>query len=251
MTRFIASLLAGLLWAGAAAAQDDASCAVAGHLAYADYRLSGVAAAEKKKQLDIAVLGSGSSTLRGPSGADQAYPGRLQAALAKRLPGAAVKVTSYAKSGSTTEEMRKEIQKILQGSKLTLVVWQAGTVDAMRGVDPDTFQTALASGVEALQGAGVDVILMNMQYSPRTESMIALTPYADIMRVVAQQHEVPMFDRFAIMRHWHEMGTFDLLAATKSVDTAVRVHDCIAQLLADVIIEGAKNDEGQQVKALQ
>ncbi len=45
--------------------------------------------------------------------------------------------------------------------------------------------------------------------------MIAIDAYADTMRLVALQREVPLFDRFAIMKHWSELGTFDLYAATK------------------------------------
>jgi hypothetical protein len=40
------------------------------------------------------------------------------------------------------------------------------------------------------------------------------------------------------MRQWEELGTFDLLAATKSLDTAIKVHDCIGRLLADLVSEG-------------
>ena len=60
--------------------------------------------------------------------------------------------------------------------------------------------------------AGADVVLMNLQYSPRTETMISAPPYLDNMRVVAQQHDVPLFDRFAIMRHWNDAGDFDLFS---------------------------------------
>jgi hypothetical protein len=70
--------------------------------------------------------------------------------------------------------------------------------------------------------------------------MIAISGYAENMRVVAQQHEVLLFDRFAIMKQWNELGTFDLLAPTKSIDMAARVHGCIAELLGDLIVEGLK-----------
>ena len=46
-----------------------------------------------------------------------------------------------------------------------------------------------------------------------------------------------VFDRQAVMRHWNELGTFDLLSATKSLDTAAKVHDCLGTLLADLITE--------------
>ena len=75
------------------------------------------------------------------------------------------------------------------------MIWQTGTVDAMRSVDPDDFRTAVDEGVAALREAGTDVILINLQYSPRTESMVSAPPYLDNMRVVAQDYEVPLFDR--------------------------------------------------------
>ena len=41
---------------------------------------------------------------------------------------------------------------------------------------------------------------------------------------------------------WSEFGTFDLLAATKSLDTAGKVHDCIGRLLADLVVEAVTTD---------
>ena len=105
--------------------------------------------------------------------------------------------------------------------------------------EPDNFRAALDEGVEALHKGGADVILMNMQYSPRTDIMVPLAPYADIMRVVAQQHEIPLFDRLAIMRHWSDTGAFDLYAAGKDNVLAHQVHDCIGRGIASMIIDAA------------
>jgi len=128
-------------------------------------------------------------------------------------------------------------------SKPALVVWQTGTVDAMQSIDTDQFKAALDSGIAIARSAGADVVLINAQYSPRTESMIALGTYAEIMRWVALQQEVPIFDRFSIMKLWADLGTFDLYSATKKLDIAEHVHDCIGRLLADLVIAAAKPDE--------
>jgi hypothetical protein len=56
---------------------------------------------------------------------------------------------------------------------------------------------------------------------------------------VAQQHEVPLFDRLAIMRHWSDTGEFDLYASGRDNVLAQRVHDCIGRGLATLIIEAA------------
>ena len=134
----------------------------------------------------------------------------------------------------------------MEAKSPTLVIWQTGTVDAIRGIDPDDFRTAVDEGVVALQKAGVDVILLNPQYSPRTETMTSLPPYLDNIRVVAQQHGIPLFDRFAIMRNWNEQGDFDLFSTTHGVDLAKRVHGCLGRALSKFVIDAAHLDQAQQ-----
>ena len=106
-------------------------------------------------------------------------------------------------------------------------------------IDPDDFRGAVDEGVAALQNAGADVVLMNLQYSPRTETMISVPPYLDNMRVVAQQHDVPLFDRFAIMHQWNDTGDFDLFSALHGVELAKRVHDCLGRALSTFVIDAA------------
>jgi hypothetical protein len=110
----------------------------------------------------------------------------------------------------------------------------------MKQADADDFRNALDEGVAAMQKAGTDVILMNLQYSPRTETMISGSAYLDNMRVVAQQHDVPLFDRFAIMRHWNESGDFDLFSASPGMELAKRVHDCLGRALSTFVVDAAK-----------
>jgi hypothetical protein len=45
------------------------------------------------------------------------------------------------------------------------------------------------------------------------------------------------------MKLWGELGTFDLYSATKKLDIAERVHDCIGRLLADMVVSAAKPEE--------
>jgi lysophospholipase L1-like esterase len=238
---------AGVSQAAAQAQETQETCEVPGYMLAGESVLNRVAAAVKQsRSLKIVVLGTGSSLLAGPDGTASAYPARLEAALKKELPGVAVNVASFAKLGQTTGDMAANLQKILVDLKPNLVVWQAGTVDAMRGVDPDKFRADLDTGIETIQGRGADVILMNMQYSPRTESMIALSVYADDMRVVARDRDVPLFDRLAIMRYWYDMGVVDLYAGNRKSATAQRVHDCIGRALATMVIDAAQLREPER-----
>jgi hypothetical protein len=160
----------------------------------------------------------------------------------KAGPTAAVTVVAATKPRQSASEMSESIEKLLLDEKPNLVLWQTGTFDAVRGLDPEEFRASVADGVETIQAGGADVILMNQQYSPRTESMVALGLYADNMRWVAREREVPLFDRLAIMRYWYDSGQIDLYAATKDIGTAKLVHDCIGRALASMIIDAARLD---------
>jgi lysophospholipase L1-like esterase len=232
-------------------AQEPDSCDVPSYFVATDAKLKHVETAVKQtKRLDITVLGTGSSALGGPEGAAKAYPARLQAALQRHLPDVTVNVVSQAKIRQTTADMAKTLDKLLIDAKPTLVLWQTGTVDAMRGIDPDEFRSTLEEGVETLQAGNADVVLINMQYSPRTESMIQLGTYADNMRVVARDRDVPLFDRLGLMHYWSDNGTFDLYAAAKDNALASTVHDCLGRALALLVLEAA-NLEKSEGKAVQ
>jgi len=239
-------LLACLLTAAAARAEDaPSSCEVPAYLLTSESSLPKVAEAVKSgHSLDILVVGSRSSTINTSDGS--AYPGRLQATLRDKLPAVPVNVSIELQVKKTAGEVVGGLVKLVEVKKPTLVIWQTGTVDAMRSIDPDDFRAAVGEGIAALQNAGADVVLMNLQYSPRTETMISASPYLDNMRVMAQQREVPLFDRFAIMRQWHDQGDFDLFSTSHGLDLAKRVHDCLGRALAQFVIEAAHLKPAQQ-----
>jgi hypothetical protein len=247
-------ILALALWAAVAAAlparAEDApagpvGCDVPSSLLETESRLPKVAEAVKDGHpLDILVVGSRSSTIG--ADANSAYPMRMQAALKDKLPQVKVNISVEIQATKTAEETASGLVKLIEGKTPTLVIWQTGTVDAMRSIDPDDFRTAVDDGVVALQKAGADVVLMNPQYSPRTETMISVPPYLDNMRAVAQQRDIPLFDRFAIMHEWNDQGDFDLYGAHHGLELAKRVHDCLGRALSIFVIEAAHLDPAQQ-----
>ncbi len=245
-----ASVLAIFLAAAPARAEEaptppvtPAACEVPDYLLSSDSALPKTAEAIKNgKSLNILVIGSRSSTLSvTSSGASEAiaYPGQMQIALKEKLPSMAVNLSVEIQAKKTAEEVVPSLAKLVDDKKPNLVIWQTGTVDAMRSVDPEDFRTAVDEGVVALQEAGAEVILMNPQYSPRTESMISPAPYLDNLRVVAQQHEAPLFDRFSIMQGWSESGEFDLFSSVHNNELAKRVHHCLGNALSQFILAAA------------
>ena len=247
-------LVSGLVWLAVAVSvpvrAEDApvgpvGCDVPSSLLETDSRLPKVAEAVKAGHpLDILVVGSRSSTIG--ADANSAYPMRMQVALKDKLPQVKVNISVEIQATKTADEVAAGLVKLMEGKSPTLVIWQTGTVDAMRAIDPDDFRTAVDDGVVALQKAGADVVLMNPQYSPRTETMISVPPYLDNIRAVAQQHDVPLFDRFAIMHEWNDQGDFDLYGAHHGLDLAKRVHDCLGRALSIFVIEAAHLGQTQQ-----
>jgi hypothetical protein len=243
MSVIIALVTAVALIDGAAAAAPTDRCDVPDSFLSSENDLSHVTNAVKAHQrLDISIVGTGSSALSGPDGVRYAYPARLEQALQQQLQGIAIKVTAHVQPRATTAELAKGLPKILAEDKPSLVIWQTGTADAINGVAPEDFRTSLDDGVAAIENGGANVILMNMQYSPRTDSMLDVSTLAEIMRIVAQQHSALLFDRLGIMRNWNDSGTFDLYTATKNYDMARRVHDCIGRALASQIISAGHLD---------
>lgn len=244
-------LLCGSLAAPSARADDavpaaPAACELPPYLLATDSQLHRVAETVKSgKPLEILVIGSRSTTI--PSSEDSSYPARMQAILKEKLPPSeTVHVSVEIQSKKTAEEAAGTFVKLMEAKTPTLVIWQTGTVDAIRSIDPDEFRSAVTEGVAALQNAGVDVVLMNLQYSPRTETMISAPPYLDNMRVVAQEHDIPLFDRFAMMRQWNDQGQFDLFSPSRGPELAKQVHDCIGRALAQFVIDAAHLGPGQQ-----
>ena len=87
--------------------------------------------------------------------------------------------------------------------------------------------------------------------APLVAALLLLTP-AVMMPAhaqaapAAQQHDVPLFDRFAIMRQWNESGDFDLFSTSHGIDLAKRVHDCLGRALSKFVIDAAHLDPAQQ-----
>ena len=240
-------MLLACIFAAAPARAEDAfqSCEVPAYLLTTDSPLPKVAEAVKSgHRLDILVVGSRSSTIN--TSEASAYPGRLQAMLKEKLPSVTVNLSVELQITKTAEEVAAGLARMVEGKKPALVIWQTGTVDSIRSIDPEEFRSAVDDGIAALQNAGTDVILINLQYSPRTETMLSAPPYLDNLRVVAQQHDVPLFDRFAIMQYWNDQGDFDLFSPSHGLDLAKRVHNCLGRALSKFVIDAAHVDPAQQ-----
>jgi len=193
-------------------------------------------AVTKDRKLDILVVSAAPSQTGAASGL-KSYPSFLETALQERLKGVAVSVYAFALPRKPVEQVAAALPELLKERKPNLVIWQTGTVEAIRGIDPDVYGDQLLAGVGEIKAAKADVILINQQYSPRTDMLFDGTPYTNNMRWVSQVRDAALFNRYAIMRFWAENGVFDL-SGMKSDGTYEKLHRCLGVLLSDFIIRG-------------
>ena len=243
MTRLL--LLIGILLAAlppALAAPPD--CSVPEELLVDEPKLALVAAAlhDKRPVTIVAIGGAATAGVATGNPEQKAYPQRLQEALRQRHPGVPITVINKGVTRQTTQEMVDRFERDVYALSPTLVIWETGTFDAARNIDVDVFATALETGLDALREHKFDIMLINMQYSRSTASVINFGPYLEAMEHRADVEEVYLFRRFEMMRYWSENGVFEFADVPREqrAELATEVYGCLAERLTDAIEYAAR-----------
>jgi lysophospholipase L1-like esterase len=223
----------------AARAEEAPKCGAPAELVDDDPRLVGLARRfDQHAPVTIVAIG-GASTAGKAAGddPDKAWPHQLEEALRQRHPGVPITVVNKGVAGQTTRQMVDRLATDVFPDHPALVIWETGTVDAVRGVDVEEFAGDLHAGVAAVREHASDVMLMDMQYNPSPVSFIDYQPYLDTLRQVADLESVYVFRRFDIMKYWSENGVFDFVDVppAQRIALAAQVYGCLAERLADAI----------------
>jgi len=236
----LAAPLAALLAHGAAAgeAAPPAPCDVPGDLV-APARPLGVVgrALQDGGELDVLALGSGSLLgLRG--GMDGSVPEHMLAALRAGAPAATLHLTLHGARAATAADMLASLRKEFSAHSYQLVLWQTGTVEAVRKVPTDQFRATLEQGATAVAAAGAALVLIDVPYSRLLEHNSDLLPYRAAMQALAAGGDVALFRRYDLMRHWAETGEIDVEQADKRDrdHTAERLRACLGEALAKLVL---------------
>ena len=187
----------------------------------------------------IVAFGSSSTQGYGTSSPEFTYPNRLAAQLHRKYPSADITVINRGRGGETVSEMMKRLQSEVIDVKPDLVIWQAGTNAVLRNIDPDAIAQLVQDGVARIQEAGADVVLVDLQYSPRvTEHLEGTTRMVKLLHRVAQLRHIGVFPRFEVMRQWHENQALPIDSFV--IADGLHMNDwgyaCFAQILGDDII---------------
>jgi hypothetical protein len=238
--------LVGLFALAASAALESGAthCRAPSELIEDDPPLPLTAARLKAKQpLRIVVMGGASTAgVATGDGAAKGYPRRLEEALARRHPGVEITVLNKAKPGQSTAAMAERFARDVLTDEPVLVIWETGTVDAVRGFDVDQFAASLEAGIAVLRQHHSDIMLVNMQYNPSTGSVINFEPYMEAMTHAADFANVYLFRRYEIMKYWSDAGVFDYadVPAHQRPQFAAEVYRCLGEALAEAVDHGAR-----------
>ncbi len=193
-------------------------------------------------RLFILAVGTASITGPGASSPAAAWPARLEVLLRERRPDLQLRVEVRGTRGSTATEQWRDIEEALRGTPPDLVIWQAGTTEALRSLPMDDMAATLGQGLERLHARGIDAVVMGIQFSRFIRANADVDPYRDALRVVAAANHAGFFSRYDIMRAWADAGTVDVERAARDHRTAEidKLNDCLARALAAYIRNGVE-----------
>lgn len=193
-------------------------------------------------EVTIVAIGGASTLGRAAGSLKDAWPARLGVALSARFPSAKIQVVNRGVARETAADMLARSQRDVLSLRPTLVIWETGTTEAVRGDDVDAFRLTLQTGIDRVRAAGADIMFMDAQFSRRSSAMINLERYRTALRDAAEASNAPIFPRYDVMRAWVEAGVFDfgVLEGEKSQAVAVRLYDCLGRAIAEFVERGAQ-----------
>ena len=255
----MAGLVAGLLAAGPAAAQESNNASTV-----ATRSLGPIAAAHacgaptalmrlsqplprfaqrlaKHQPITIVAIGSSSTSGAGASSPAASYPSRLAIELRTRFPNDSITVINRGVNG---EEIRDMLARFADGvvkARPDLVLWQVGTNSVLRDHPLAIMNPAIVDGVRQLRAIGADVVMIDPQYTPRYIAKATAAEMVQQIAAAAKQANVDLFERYAVMRYWHdaEHMEFGEFTAPDQLHMNDWSYGCLAKLIAGSIGEAA------------
>jgi len=193
-----------------------------------------------ERRLTVVALGASSTQGTAASSPAKAWPARFAEILGGRLSAIDVHVVNLGMRGQTARDVVDRLPRDVAPLKPGLVIWETGTVEAVRATDPAEFAHLLMEGIDAMAQLGADVVLMDPQYARTTARLINFQPYLDALRQAAGLPDVNLFPRYEIMRYWAESGRLTPHTREEMTKGNDDLYDCMAQLLAEVIDRGLR-----------
>jgi acyl-CoA thioesterase-1 len=189
------------------------------------------------QKLRIVAIGSSSTFGYGASSPAHTYPSRFARELQRRLPGEPIEVLNKGVSGETSVDMMARFDRDVFAADPDLVIWQVGTNAVLRHDEVRDDIAVVRQGVARLKAAGVDVILMDMQYAPRVVERPRYDEMERAIAAIAKEEGVGLFRRFDLMHHWvaSEQFSFATMLAADQLHMNDTSYACVGRILAAAV----------------
>lgn len=190
---------------------------------------------------EIVIVALGSSSTQGWMATSKAdsYPAQLQANLNRAFPKAHFAVINRGIGGQDAAEEVLRLDADAIAVKPSIVIWQVGANGAMRNSDPAVFRTLVSAGIERLQAAGIDVLLMDNQRSPMILASPEHVVIEQTLADLAKQYHISDFSRGLLMDSWMRGGAdYAEFISPDGVHHNDLGYRCMTQVLSQAMVEG-------------
>jgi len=260
MTSTVTTAMAGWLVAGAMmfaldqarAAPADACAAPAALGRLTDALPRTRAALASGKPFRIIALGSSSTGGAGASAARYSYPSRLAVELSAREPDASLEIINRGVNGEDVWENDKRLDTDVIADKPDLVIWQIGTNAVLHDIDYDDFDRTAQDGIDRMRAAGIEILLMDLQYTPRVTEVPGHERMLQHIDALGARNRIPVFHRYAVMKFWADAMKTDYVTMVSSDGLHMddKSYGCLAERLADAIVDATPVDDPRRARTL-
>ncbi|HEY4918906.1 MAG TPA: SGNH/GDSL hydrolase family protein [Xanthobacteraceae bacterium] len=196
----------------------------------------------KHLPLTIVAIGSSSTYGAGASSRAASYPSQLQVDLQARFPGSRITVINRGVNGEEAREMLARFGDGVVKQNPDLVIWQVGTNSVLRDRDITPTAPLILQGVAQLKALGIDVVMIDPQYTPKVLAKGDVQQMVDLISAAAKKSNVDLFQRFAVMRYWfeHEHMAFSDFSSPDQLHMNDWSYACLAKLIGGSIAAAAQ-----------
>jgi lysophospholipase L1-like esterase len=191
--------------------------------------------------IKIVAIGSSSTAGAGASSPAASYPNRLAVELSQRFPGVEITVLNRGVNGEEAADMLARFDTAVIAEKPDLVLWQVGTNGVLRDQPLPPASSLIEEGLARIKAIGADAILIDPQYAPKVIAKTGLKGMISLIATAAKRSNVGFFQRFAVMRSWHERDgmDFDAFVSPDQLHMNDWSYACVAKVLGAAIAEAA------------
>ena len=196
------------------------------------------AALQDNREGLIVALGSSSTQGVAASELARTYPAVLQAQLSAALPHWQVAVLNRGIGGQDAREELARLESDVIAVRPQLVIWQVGANAALHHADISLFRARLMDGVLRLKRAGIDVILMDNQRTPRVLAAVEDSAIDHAIAETASEAGVNLFSRNHLMEAWAAEGASPAqFTSSDKLHQNDRGYVCLGRALAHAIVD--------------